>query len=311
MTLRYGCIDNSGCCSIAFALPPVVIGLLLLTGAVDRRATIRYKSQRSAPGIDPSPTFAGDLLDAAGESWEVLWPPRTLRFDAVGLGKIDKAVDAYELAESKMPWLRERREMMKESKTYRTLIERMSDTPDERVRHLTHESTFESESTDGEGDSALELPDTISPHERDLLVEADKCLREAANMLSLVLMSDSGVLLTGDATREAMNAALDGKRELCSVVVTPHHGGEKYIPDAFLNGDLSSQVWATSANKELDYTINKGYDYFSGIHKNTCDSGDISVLVRNNVVIELRTGYRASSWHRPYFFDELYLQRFW
>lgn len=267
--------------------------------------------QRSAPEIDPSPKYAGDSLDAAGENWEVLWPPHKLQCDDAGLSKIDKAVKAYELAEDEMPWLKKRRKMMTTSKTYKALVKGMSEPVDEGIRHLEHDPINEIESTDDEDVSVLELPENITSKQRNLLVTADKLLRNAANMLSLVLISDSGVLLTGDATREAMNAALSGRRQRYSVVVTPHHGGEKYIPDAFLNGDLSSQVWATSANKELTCTTNGGYDYFSGIHKNTFESKDICVLVHNGVVVELRTGYKAPSWLPQYFLDEIYFQRFW
>ena len=252
--------------------------------------------RRSAPNLKPNLVCQGDTFNAAGEEWSVLWPPQNLSLGTRGLTTIKTAVRAYEEAEEKVPGLKERREKMQDSETYELLIKQMERPVDGPVIELGPDwEEFEESGTSDESDEdTSKWPDDLSPNAKDALEKADKLLRKAANHLSLVLLSDSGILLTGDASPSAMKAALGKPPYPCTVVQTPHHGGRSHVPESVKNRELSSKFWVSSAGTRLAQYIDWEHYNFRSWHLATCEDGDIEIVVDNGLVIRIRT---SSSYH--------------
>ena len=136
----------------------------------------------------------------------------------------------------------------------------------------------------------LERGGAGSADNQDLLREAGRALQKAANPMSLVMVARTeSVLLTGDATKEAVDAALGSASWDFSSVVTPHHGGDAHFSPKLKKA--RSQVWASSAGGHMSARITPaGYDSVPGLHLRTDVGGDIVVSVRDRRVAAMHRG---------------------
>ena len=149
----------------------------------------------------------------------MLWPPTDLESSDWQVKSVHRAIEAYDDAAKTHEWLAERLARMRTSDTYKVLLDELDGSRDPDARD--HARSHRAEEHRGNLDLARR-----EPHDSDgSLAEAGRLLRRAANHLSLVLLSTNGILLTGDASKSAMNSALAQSYRSCSVVITPHHGG--------------------------------------------------------------------------------------
>ena len=246
-------------------------------GPLDLDLTRRVR--KYAPDLNPVPVSRGHRFSAGREDWTVLWPPSELRPSDWNVKCVRQAITAYDEAAEQHDWLAERLDRMRRSDTFRSLLETLNDdkasvSRDER----RHDESPGSRRTGSDS--------------KQLLVEAGRLLRKAANHLSLILLSDSGVLLTGDATKSAMNRALRGCLERFSVVVTPHHGGREHVPRVVKQQLLQSDVWVSSAGDRLSPHVSEIYDSLTGEHYRTDYDGDVEILLDHGSVYHVATRYR-------------------
>ena len=236
--------------------------------------------RQSARNLKPVPVSKGQSFNAAGQRWRVLWPPLALDPNKRDLLAIRKAIQAYDRAAIANPWLKERLEKMRESETYRLILDEIEKSidlvgVDRTVEKPSHFTPSEQESESGE----------------KLLLKAGEQLRKAANQMSMVLRSDDGVLLTGDASRSAMAKAISSKYCRCSVIQTPHHGGRNYVPSSVRKRTLMGEVWVSSTGGQLSSHVWGEYEVLQGIHLRTDRDLDVELLVRGGKVTAIGTGH--------------------
>ena len=253
-----------------------------------------------APKLEAKPVSRGEYLDAAGERWKVLWPPESIPSVEFG-ATIRAAIKAYDRAAKEHKWLKKRLEQMRESTTYTELLNRMNESRDHGATPLEdeHFGDFDVPEDNQQGDSDLSVD-----HQQqgdDLLKKAGTSLRDAANDMSLVLASDSGVLLTGDASRSAMKRALARDLGSYSLVVTPHHGGENHVPSAACDKTLSSRLWVSSAGGQMSSHVSDFYDTLPGLHFRTDRHHDVDLLVTQHSVDAINAGFRRRFWDHPFY----------
>jgi hypothetical protein len=263
----------------------IAIGGLDVAGGPAQIDLVR-QIRRYAPACSPKPVSKGDTFTAAGETWDVLWPPRCL--PSKGLAAVRKAVKGFDDLACSRRWLRDRLDAVRSSETFETLLrssERPIDEP--RPKHTLAEAPVLNLETDRE--------------EIELLRDASRVLAAAANAYSLIARSrDSQVVLTGDATKQAMKLAFqntegpggDGRH---AVGVTPHHGGSNHVPEAVVKHCLKAQVWISSAGGSLANHVSNAYDEAGGIHGKTFVDGDVEVSIDDGRVTSFRTGPCAES----------------
>ena len=150
-----------------------------------------------APDLVPKPVSQGEDLYAAGEHWKVLWPPRVIKPNVRFRKSIKAAIDAYDLAAEEHEWLKRRLEQMRESETYEILLRELDDSRGHAATQLNEEHFDVSDSLEEDQSGAGSY--SLGAEGTRLLKEADELLRKVANDMSLVLASNRGVLLTGDA----------------------------------------------------------------------------------------------------------------
>ena len=187
---------------------------------------------------------------------------------------------------------------MRESETYKMLLREMNESKDHGATQPDGEDFdgYDSLEHDQSGGS-----DSLDAAGKRLLDEAGERLRSVANHMSLVLASDGSVLLTGDASLSAMAKALETEPGFYSVVVTPHHGGERYVPLAVKNKTLSSQVWVSSAGGRLSSNVSDRYDVLPGLHFRTDEHHDVDLLVTQHSVHAINTGFRPRHFDHPFY----------
>lgn len=251
--------------------------------------------RRYAPSAHPRPLSRGETVSAAGDVWRVLWPPAQVTLGTWGQTAITDAIEAYDRAALEHPELAERLRAVRDSETYRKFLE---DSPDELddlneldendftladqpldPESVTHHDGLPRDSTGRDFGPGDREPAAKPPQKANSLEQAGEALRAAANSMSLVLVSNaSRILLTGDATRSAMNAALKQEhRSIYSVVVTPHHGGKDHVPAAF--DGVQANVWISSAGGTLTQHVSDSYDRRPGLHHRTDRHGDAQIVL--------------------------------
>ena len=243
---------------------------------------LTYRVRRYAPSLQPIPVSQDDDFCAGGEHWTVLWPPRVLRPSDWYVQCVEDAIAAYDKAAERHPWLAERLKCMRASDSYETLLDNLKedrDPVDVRSSSIRREESAERK----------------KPDDEPLLTKAGRLLRHAANHLSLILRSDNGILLTGDATRSAMRHALKSCYGRYSVIITPHHGGEGYVPYAIKNKKVHSDVWVSSAGDQYSSNVSAIYSTLSGEHFRTDHDGDVEIL------LDRGSGYCVASRYKSWF----------
>lgn len=282
---------------LAFEVVTRVVALAILDprlGPLDIDLLRRIRQYR--PKLRPLPLSEGDSFDAAGGPFQVLWPPRAISEGGHGFSGIRKVIEAYDDAAESLPELKDTLEAVREAETYRLLLESI----DERSRGEQDSGEPGEPGQDWTG-AGLEGPPEAnlrgelreagaSPESEHLLIEAGRRLRNAANSLSLVMASSRDLLLTGDVTRSAINAAVPRGR--FGIVVTPHHGGRRYVARSIENGDLSAELWASSAGDRLTPHVSETYDRLPGLHRRTDIGGPISAVVEGGRLIGIDRGWR-------------------
>lgn len=242
-----------------------------------------YSLQQSAPNLKTAWVYRGCTFRSACQTWTVKWPPTEINLGHSRFTALKGAIDAYDKAAAKIPWLKDRLDRIQENSLFRAWessrekrdgdadehAEYVLDSDDKYVLH-SHEREDSDRSEDEAGDELETSGDDgasandLTDEQRSLLSDANTKMGTAANDMSMVLVSDSGVLLTGDATPPVMKHALGSGSHHFAVVVTPHHGGKKYVPDAVRRGDLTSDVWATSTSKRYSRNVSLIYDRYPG-----------------------------------------------
>ena len=222
--------------------------------------------RQSVPNLNTRWVFRGCTFRAACQTWTVKWPPTEILLDQAGLGALRGAIRAYDDAAEEIPWLKDRLSRIRENHLFASwkaasqqtdghsseadefYIKTDADDPqrDDAERDDAERDDPQRDDAEGPADDEA-LADYLTPRQRGLLSDANDRMARAANNMSLVLVSDNDVLLTGDATKPVMELALGPAAHSFSVVVTPHHGGRRYVPDAVTNDSLTSRCWATSA----------------------------------------------------------------
>jgi beta-lactamase superfamily II metal-dependent hydrolase len=155
------------------------------------------------------PLFKGDIVNINGSAFEVLWPPRILKEDNT-LAAVRKALKDFERA------LEEDEEMTESYEKVTGIFERIQEEgiypPEGYERKRRNIETKEA--------GRRELPEVVE--------EANKSIRRAANHLCLALFEDNRFLFLGDAEKSEIKQIV---RELQSksrtrfyVLITPHHG---------------------------------------------------------------------------------------
>lgn len=229
------------------------------------------KLREWAPDLIPRPISLGEDFLAGGERWTVLWPPRSLDADSAGFASIKKAIEAYDVAAKEHPELYDNLNKIRESDTYRELLDELDEIDNSKEYKVgqTHQ------------DSSRAFGNTKSARNNDkgLIRRAGDFLRKAANEMSLVIVSDSGILFTGDASPRAMACAFSASTHEFSVVVTPHHGGRNYVPESVHNQTLRSKIWVSPTGSNYSRHTWRGYDFLPGSHFRTDEDGDVDLLV--------------------------------
>ncbi len=236
--------------------------------------SLLHRIRHMLPGMVPKPVYRGRTFFAGYEHWTVLWPPPVLLSDNWRVETVRRAIEAYDRAAKEHPWLAERLEQIRTDEGYRELLDTLEG-PHERELLDQHVMGRDIATTsDDEIKYNSEMLESIGSDPKGLLADAARLMRRAANHLSLVIASDSGILLTGDASPSAMREALKGCHCRRSLVVTPHHGGRRHVPAAIRNGILESDYWVTSAGSRLSRHVSSIYGSHSGIHHRTDLDGD-------------------------------------
>ena len=239
--------------------------------------------RKSAPDLVPKPVSRGESFISGGENWNVLWPPRDLKSSDWQVQSVHRAIEAYDNTAKTHGWLAERLARMRTSDTYKVLLDELDDSEDPDTRD--HARSHRAEEHRGNSDWARR-----EPHDSDSsLTEAGRLLRRAANHLSLVLVSTNGILLTGDASKSAMNSALAQRFRSCSVVITPHHGGESYVPAVVKEGRLNSRIWVSSSGGRLSPYVASSYGTL-GRHYRTDRDCNVELYFRSGLLHGVATG---------------------
>ncbi len=231
--------------------------------------------QHSARNLKTRWVHKGCTFRSACQTWTVKWPPTEIILGQSKLTALQKAIDAYDAAAAEIPWLEDRLNRIRENSVFkaweasREKWDGDADVPVEYV--LDSDEVKDSDRFEDEAGDDVEVSDEdgagandLTSEQRFLLSQANTRMRRAANDMSMVLVSNNGVLLTGDATPSVMELVFGSGSHQFAVVVTPHHGGKKYVPDAVERGDLSSRFWATSTSKQYLRNVSPIYDRFRG-----------------------------------------------
>ncbi len=252
--------------------------------------------QKYAPGAVPVPLSQGDPVPSAGGlEWHCLWPPRCFRLGDRAVGSLAKAIQAFnELAGQKgWSWLNEVLERVRESKTYTSLVD--DNAQDNRENSFVE---FEIESDELDDDENVLSDDSDLADAQPLPLErVNRQLRNAANILSLVLRSDSGeIILFGDATKSVVTRSLDYWRQIVckepkmkdrvAVAVNPHHGGKNHRPKNFL---LAADFWVSSCGPWLDKQVDTWYSSGRKRHHITNGDGKFEAHVRGRDIVSTAT----------------------
>lgn len=221
--------------------------------------------QQYAPAATPRPMSAGDTFDGADHRWDVLWPPRRVRLGDYGMRTLETAIEAYDRAAQVAPWLDERLNAIRDSELFNNMLQEM-------------EQSFETEAIDADDEEGFEDGDitfTDSQSTKDKLKDAAKALSSAANLTSLIIVSDDAVLLTGDASIVATEHAVSSiEFDRIEWVQTPHHGSRKYA-GAAIRG-LDSQVRFSSAGPPHRRMVDERYGHAPGLHHRTDRQGNLT-----------------------------------
>ena len=223
--------------------------------------------RRIYPGLRLRLVSRGARFNAADTQWKVLWPKASVSLGQRGLTDVKNAIKAYDEAAEKDERLRERLDQIRDNELFEKLVE-----------SIVEPRAEEESPTDETRPDESGLPDEMEKDGGKLLTRAGTLLGKAANHLSLVAVSREHILLTGDASRQAMKQALKNDCYECSVVVTPHHGGAGHVPDAVENSTLISDVWVSSTGGSLSSKVWDGYDKLSGRHFRTDYGGNVDLL---------------------------------
>ena len=258
--------------------------------------------RRYAPGATPALVSRGEHFVAAGQTWDVLWPPRALNLHERGLAAVKRAIAAYDRATDTDPELKRRLKEVRESELFRQLLEDIESQSGDPLDLSSDDDAFEDEDDEPEEDDFKGAEDPAKQSSAQLFArgEAGQAIRRAANYLSLILASrQDRVLLTGDATKSVTNAAIAGlENSSFGMVTTPHHGGRNHAArDLTL---LSARVWATSTGGKLTGVVSSRYDALPGLHIRTSDSRlgfDISIWGHELTLLRHLSGF--SYWHPP------------
>jgi len=156
------------------------------------------------------PLSKGDIIDISGSAFEVLWPPRVIE-DNTTLSVIERALKDFE-------------EAMKEDRTTKQLYDRVREEGifREYLEEQGEKSEFEeyNERDINAEYERRELPEVVK--------NANKSLREAANHLSLALFEDNRLLFLGDTENFEIKQIVDDLkskgRKNFYIFITPHHG---------------------------------------------------------------------------------------
>lgn len=217
-----------------------------------------------SPAATPRPMSATETFVGADHRWDVLWPPRRLRLGDQGMRTLEHAIDAYDRAAQVAPWLNERLDAIRDSELYNTMLREM-------------ERSIESEPFDADEAEEFYEDDTIftdSQSRKDRLKDAAKALSSAANLMSLVIVSDDAVLLTGDASKTATNHAVSSiDYNRVQWVQTPHHGGRNYAGGGIIG--LDSRVRFSSSGPPHRRMVDQRYDDAPGLHHRTDQQGGL------------------------------------
>ena len=259
--------------------------------------------KRSAPELTINYVVQNDTFYASGERWTVLWPPPRLRLGTKGHKQFKDAVEAYNRAEKDNPQLAECRRTIQEGDNLESIMRRANEASGEEWALLDDELMEVVQNDEGDSNSVRDM-------DEDSLTRAGKLLGCAANSMSLVVISDSRILLTGDASPAAMKEALGENQRNCSVVQTPHHGGRRHVPKAFCEGTLRSDLWVSSVGANLINQIYSGYSDGDETHLNTLSHGDIDALVSGHLVKFSFEGNRSHGWQYEELMNETFFLRY-
>ncbi len=239
--------------------------------------------KRYAPNAVPVPVSAGHDVTAAGDQWRVLWPPPRIEAGTRGITKLERAVVAYENAAQNSPEVRRRLDAVRDSEAFGALLSEPGLDPELDDSDEPHDFD-EPAGLDAEVRVLEEEGDDEPLMEPRSLNEAAAAVRLAANELSLVMVSaESRVLLTGDATRFAMEQAMHRAGRRFNLVVTPHHGGRLHVPDSLLESEVP--FWASSAGGRLGKQVSDVYD-LKGWHHRTDKHGSALYCVESPDLFE-------------------------
>lgn len=266
--------------------------------------------RQSVPNLKARWVYRDCTFRAACQTWTVKWPPTELYLDQAGLGVLQGAISDFNAAADEIPWLKDRLNRIRENHLFSSW-EADRETPvvdaSEPVALVLNTDADDADTDDAARDDAEsraddeEPEDSLTPRQRHLLSKANTSMGRAANNMSLVLVSDNDVLLTGDATKQVMAHALDPGPHHFLVVVTPHHGGKKkYLPDAVTNGSLTSRYWATSVGKRLSSRVDPIYDTLAGPHYRT-DQGCCETTTCNLSFIMNHPGVHSNGIAVPHY----------
>ena len=220
--------------------------------------------QEYAPRAMPRPMSEGDHFNGADHRWDVLWPPRQIAMGRQGMRTIERAIEAYDWAAEAAPWLDGRLDAIRDTELYNTMLQEMAISDSDPVA-LTDASEVP--------DDLVELNDSSVVWRR--LKVAASALSAAANLMSLLIVSDDAAMLTGDARPTATNAALSALNlDHIEWLQTPHHGSSHYASHSVKS--LDSRVRFSSAGPPHAHTVGACYDASAGLHHRTDQGGELT-----------------------------------
>lgn len=232
-------------------------------GPIEIDLLLRIRQYSS--GATPQPMSATETFLGGDHRWDVLWPPRRLRLRDRGIRTLEHAIDAYDRAAQVAPWLNERLHAIRNSELFGSMLAEMERSLDSDPIDADEEEEFD------EGDTIF----TDSQSMKDRLKDAAKALSSAANLMSLIIVSDDAVLLTGDASKTAdqPRSVLDRLRPR-RMGQTPHHGSRNYAGGGIIG--LDSRVRFSSAGPPHRRMVDHRYDDAPGLHHRTDRQGGLS-----------------------------------
>lgn len=211
-------------------------------------------------GVPPRPivVYKGDHLSIGGSNYSVLWPPRYIKENEPVASIVFKSLESFEEALEKDETTRKWYDYIREHYASKQYFEGEQK---EVIRYL---------------DVGNQIPIFEQRELPNVVVNANKLLRKAANRLSLSLYEDnSDFLFLGDLEcseiKIAVTQLVNSRRLRFHTLISPHHGTHWH--ETLFN--IKSEHAVSSCGPRHYGNVRIEYDQISRRHSITSKCGDV------------------------------------